>query len=197
MKKGTFFLALVLALFLSCPFSAFGGPPMDSIEKEVNALLKVLGDPALQGDAAKQEKEKKIWAIADNIFNYYELSRRTLGRDWKKLNADQQKEFVDLFSKFLANIYMGRILEYTNEKVNFTKESMLAENRAEVQSEVVTSSKTIPIYYRMILKDGRWEVYDVIIEGVSMIRNYRSQFKQILNKESPDALLKTLREKTK
>ena len=197
MKKGTFVLAMGLTLLLLCPFPAFAGAPMDSIQKEVNALLNVLSDPALKGDAAKEEKEKKIWAIADNIFNYYELSRRTLGRDWKRLNADQQKEFVELFSKFLANIYMGRILEYSDEKVNFTKESMLSETRAEVQSEVVTSSKKIPIYYRMIFKDGRWEVYDVIIEGVSMIRNYRSQFRQILNRESPDALLKTLRERTK
>ena len=197
MKKGTFLLAVSLALFLTCPFQAFGGAPMDSIQKEVNALLKVLGDPAYQGESAKAEKEKKIWAISDNIFNYYELSRRTLGRDWKKLNPDQQKEFVDLFSKFLANIYMGRILAYTNEKVEFTKETMLSETRAEVQSQIVTSTKKIPMYYRMIFKDGRWEVYDVIIEGVSMVRNYRSQFRQMLNKESPEALLNTLREKTK
>ena len=197
MKKGTFLLAVSLAFFLTCPFQTFGGAPMDSIQKEVNALLKVLGDPALQGDSAKAEKERKIWAISDNIFNYYELSRRTLGRDWKKLNTGQQKEFVDLFSKFLANIYMGRILEYSDEKVNFTKETMLSETRAEVQSQIVTSTKKIPMYYRMIFKDGRWEVYDVIIEGVSMVRNYRSQFRQMLNKDSPEALLNTLREKTK
>ena len=197
MKRGTWALALIMALLLACPFQVFAGAPLDSIQKEVNELLKVLGDPALKAESAKAEKEKKIWAIADNIFNYYELSRRTLGRDWRKLNADQQKEFVDLFSKFLANIYMGRILEYTNEKVDFIKEMMLSDDTAEVQSEIVTSTKKIPINYRMILRDGRWEVYDVIIEGISMVRNYRSQFRQILSKESPEELLKTLREKTK
>ena len=197
MKRGTWALAFIMAFLLACPFQAFAGAPLDSIQKEVNALLNVLRDPALKAESAKAEKEKKIWAIADNIFNYYELSRRTLGRDWRKLNADQQKEFVDLFSKFLANIYMGRILEYTNEKVDFTKELMFSDDKAEVQSEIVTSTKTIPINYRMILKDGRWEVYDVIIEGVSMVRNYRTQFRQILSKESPEELLKTLREKTK
>lgn len=197
MKKGTWALVFIMAFFLACPFQAFAGAPLDSIQTQMNALLKVLGNPALKAPSAKAEKEKEIWAIADNIFDYYELSRMTMGRDWRKLTPDQQKEFVHLFSKFLANIYMARIVAYTNEKVDFTREIMLSKDRAEVQSEVITSTRKIPIDYRMIQRDGKWKVYDVVIEGVSMVRNYRTQFRQILSRESPEGLLKTLREKTK
>jgi len=87
------------------------------------------------------------------------------------------------------------LLEYTNEKVVFGKEKMLSKKKAEVQSKIVTSSKEIPIHYRLILKNGTWRVYDVLVEGVSLIRTYRSQFKKILTKQGPEDLLKMLRKK--
>jgi len=93
-------------------------------------------------------------------------------------------------------VYMGRILQYTDEKVVFGKLSPLRKNRVEVQSKIVTSDgREIPIFYRMIEKGGSWRVYDVVIEGVSMVKNYRGQFKQILAKKTPDQLLETLRKK--
>jgi len=91
---------------------------------------------------------------------------------------------------------MDRILEYSNEKVSFDKETMLSDDKAEVQSNIITSSKTIPMDYRMILHNAQWKVYDVIIEGVSLVKNYRSQFKEILARNPPEKLLKLLREKT-
>ena len=91
---------------------------------------------------------------------------------------------------------MGRLLEYKNEKVVFEKETQLTDTRTEIQTHIVTSTKEIPIYYRLILKDSRWKVYDLIIENVSLVKNYRSQFGSILKKKSPDELLEILREKT-
>jgi len=95
----------------------------------------------------------------------------------------------------LEKAYIDKILSYTNEKIVFPKETMLASNQAEVQTEIITSSKTIPIFYRLILKDDTWRVYDVVVENVSLVQNYRSQFNSILAKNTPDQLLEILRKK--
>ena len=107
----------------------------------------------------------------------------------------QRNEFTSLFSELLRNVYMGRILSYTDEKVVFLKERVLSETKTEVTSEIITSAKTIPINYRMIRKDNEWKVYEVIIEGVSLVKNYRSQFRNILKKQSPEDLIEILKKK--
>ena len=184
----------VMAPF-ALPLHVSAGMPQQTIEAYVNKVLDVLRNPALKGESAKEAKEEKIWSIFDDIFDYTELSKRTLSRNWNKFNGDQQKEFEDLFRKLLGNVYMDRILAYKDEKVLFHKESMLSDNKAEVQSKVLTGANEIPMDYRMIAKNDQWKVYDVIIEGVSMIKNYRSQFNNILSKKPPDELLKILRKK--
>jgi phospholipid transport system substrate-binding protein len=145
---------------------------------------------------AKAVKEKKILSIVDEFFDYPELSRRTLANHWKAFSPEQQKEFTTLFGKLLANVYMDRIMQYTNEKVVFGKETKLSENTVEVQSEILTQSKSVPLNYRMISNNkAEWKVYDVVVEGVSLVMNYRSQFREILSSKPPENLLKTLREK--
>lgn len=181
----------VVALF-AFPLEVSAGTPQQTIQAQVKKVLDVLRDPAL---TVKEAKEAKIWSVFDDIFDYTELSKRTLSRNWKKLNGDQKKEFEDLFRKLLGNVYMDRILAYKDEKVLFHKESMLSDNKAEVQSKILTGTKEIPMYYRMIAKNDQWKVYDVIIEGVSMVKNYRSQFNNILTKKPPEELLKILRKK--
>lgn len=195
MKKQIMGLAIALVLsLLVCPV-VFAGGPMDGVQKPVNEVLEILRDPALKADSATAVKKEKIKAVIDRVFNYDQLSKRTLGRGWKKLNAEQQKEFTQLFTQLLSNVYMDRILAYSDEKVVFDKEEMLSEDKAEVQSRVVTASKEIPINYRMINKDGGWKAYDVIIEGVSLVSNYRTQFRQMLSKGTPEELIETLRKK--
>jgi phospholipid transport system substrate-binding protein len=129
------------------------------------------------------------------MFDYSELSRRTLGQDWKKLNPAQQNEFTDLYKSLLEDAYADKIINYTDEKVAFSKENQLSEKTFEVQTTVLTKKADIPIYYRVIQKDGQWKVYDVVIEGVSLISNYRNQFREILMNKSPEVLLDTLRKK--
>jgi phospholipid transport system substrate-binding protein len=184
----------VMALFVF-PLHVSAGTPQQTIEAQVNKVLDVLREPALEGKSGKKAKEEKIWSIFDSIFDYTELSKMTLSRNWKKLNGDQQKEFEELFRKLLGNVYMDRILAYKDEKVAFERETMLSADKAEVQTKIRTSTKEIPMNYRMIAKNDQWKVYDVIIEGVSMIKNYRSQFNDILAKKPPEELLKILRKK--
>lgn len=198
MKRSLVVLIIALAALKLSPISAFAAPsPLETIQTQVDQALEVLRDPALKAESAKGAKEKKIWAILDNVFDNTELAKRTLAQHWKKFSPDQQKEFISLFGKLLGTVYMDRIIAYKDEKVVFGKVTNFSDKTAEVQSEVVQSSKSIPIHYRMILENGEWKVYDVVIEGVSLVQNYRTQFREILTNKPPEHLLKMLREKTR
>lgn len=193
MKRQLVGAALAFFLILSQP--AHAGAPQDTVQANVSKVLDVLRDPALKAESAKQTKKEKLRVIYDRMFDDVELSRRTLARNWNKLSVPQRQEFVQLFRQVLEKAYVDKILSYTDEKIVYDKESMLSANQSEVPTRVVTSSKSIPISYRMIMKEGTWKVYDVVIENVSLIQNYRTQFNDILAKDTPEQLLETLRKK--
>jgi phospholipid transport system substrate-binding protein len=195
MRLKSIWICLVILVLI--PFQVYARSPMETTETEVKKILAVLGDQTLTGEAGTTAKKEKLRVIFDDIFDYAVLSKRTLGHNWKKLDTEQQNEFVELYRKLLDSVYMDRLLAYKDENVVFSKERMITEKRAEVFSNIVTSDKKIPIDYRLILKKNQWKVYDIIIEGVSLVKNYRSQFNAILSKNEPEELLKILREKTK
>ena len=188
-------LSIFLMISLIFPLQVKAGKPLDTIQVQVNNVLEVLRDPARKAESARETQMEKIWGIIGRVFDYTELSKRALGKNWKEFNPEQQKEFRELFSRLLGNVYLDRIMQYTDEDVVFGKENMITETKAEVESKIVTASKEIPVNYRMIRKEGDWKVYDVTIEGVSLIRNYRSQFKKLLMKKSPEDLIEMLRKK--
>jgi phospholipid transport system substrate-binding protein len=189
-------LTLVLFIVTTIPVHALAGAPLDTVKSNVNGLLDVLRDPKLQGEAGKKVKAAKIEAAADKLFDYVELSKRTLGLNWNKFSTDQRKEFVELYRTILKDAYVDKITSYTNEQVNFTKEVSLSESTVEVQSEIVSKGGRTPIYYRVIKKGTDWKVYDVVIEGVSLISNYGTQFREILANNPPEKVIETLRNKT-
>jgi phospholipid transport system substrate-binding protein len=192
MKKRLMGLSLFLLILTIVPAPVRGELPRETIQAQVNRVLDVLRNAG----EAKPVKERKILSIVDEFFDYPELSKRTLANHWKAFTPEQQKEFTTLFGKLLANVYMDRIMQYSNEKVVFGKETKLSENTVEIQSEILTQSKSVPLNYRMISNNkGEWKVYDVVVEGVSLVMNYRSQFREILSSKPPENLLKTLREK--
>jgi phospholipid transport system substrate-binding protein len=195
MRKSLIVLIIFITVLKLLLLSALAAPPLETIQTQVNRVIEVLRDPGLKAKSARETKEKKVWAIIDGVFDYTELSKRTLAQHWRRFAPGQQEEFIRLFGKLLGTVYMDRIMAYKDEKVVFGKVTQLSDKAAEVQSEVVMSSKSIPIHYRMILEDGEWKVYDVVIEGVSLVQNYRSQFREILTNKSPEDLLKILREK--
>jgi phospholipid transport system substrate-binding protein len=186
---------LMFAFLLGMPLQGYAATPKETVETGVNNVLKTLGDPAFKA----KSKEQQIAIIGeeiDHVFDFKELSRRTLGKSWKKMSADQQTEFVKLFKELLQGVYADRLLAYSDQKVIFDKEIMLKKGRAEVQSYLQTSDGSkIPMFYRLTDKSGSWKVYDLIIEGVSMVKNYRTQFRQIISKDSPEKLLEILRNK--
>lgn len=188
---------LVILMFLLLVLPVYAGVPLDTVQTSVNKVLDVLRDPKLKSESAKGIKKEKLRIIYKDMFDELEFSRRTLARSWSKLNPAQQKEFIALFEQILEKSYIDKIFSYTNEKIEFYKESMLSEGQAEIQTKVITSSKEIPIFYRMIKKDNVWKVYDVVVENVSLVQNYRTQFNDILNKNTPEQLLEILRKKVK
>jgi phospholipid transport system substrate-binding protein len=188
---------MIFAILIVVPSQAYAATPKETVEDGVNNVLKTLGDPAFKAKP-KDEQINIVGEEIDKIFDFKELSRRTLGKHWKKMSAEQQTEFVKLFRELLQGVYADRLLAYSDQKVLFDKEIMLKKGRAEVQSYLQTSDgKKIPLFYRLTDKSGTWKVYDVIIEGVSMVKNYRTQFRQIIAKDSPDKLLQILRDKVK
>ncbi len=194
MKKKLAGLIIILMLFVFA-VPVYAGAPLDTVKVNVNNVLDVLRNPKLKAESAKEIKKEKLRIIYKTMFDENEFSRRTLSRNWSKLNPAEQAEFVKLFEQVLEKSYADKILDYTNEKVEFTKDEMKSDTQAEVQTKIITASKQIPIFYRMILKDGKWKVYDVVVENVSLVQNYRTQFNDILSKNTPEQLLEMLRKK--
>jgi len=193
MKNCIVQMALILCLIF--PVSAFAGVPLETVKGYADKVLDVLRDPGLKPESAKKVKKDKLRAISEKMFDFTELSRRTLAQNWSKFNPEQQKEFIELYTSLLEDAYANKIIAYTDEKIVFSKEVTLTEKTVEVRSTVLRKNEEIPIYYRVILKDGSWRVYDVVVQGVSLINNYRSQFKEILVNKPPESLLETLRKK--
>lgn len=187
-------LPVVLALLLAAP--ALAGPALDQTKAAVDKVLSILRDPAFKDPGTKDAQREKLRAAADELFDWTALARRAAALEWKSMNPDQRQEFTQLFSRILEKSYMDKIQSYTNEKVRYDKETALDKDKADVGTMVVTSTKEIPIDYRLYdTGGGVWRVYDVFVEGVSLVKNYRTQFRDILARNSVEELLDQMRKK--
>lgn len=171
--------------------------PKALVEQKVNKVMATLDEANAQG-LTETQKIAKLEGIIYEVFDMTEMSKRALGPNYNKFSAAQQQEFAGLFATMLEDIYLGNIVStYTDQKVVFGKTVTLKPNEAvEIQSEIVFGNgKKTPVFYRLSNKTGQWLVYDVIIEGISFIKNYRDQFKDLLTKNTPDQLLDIMRKK--
>jgi len=183
-----------LVLFL-IPLQAGAETPLGTVETGVNEVLEILKDPRLQGVGYEKEKKEKIWNVLNEFFDFTELAKRTIGRQWKEITDKEKREFIALYKSVLEDAYMERILAYSDEKIVFDSETKLSDTKVEVMTRVIRRTTEIPIAYRVLKEGDRWMVYDVIIEGVSLTGNYRTQFREILVNGTFEDLLKILREK--
>ena len=188
-------IGLNLLVLSMVPIQVHADSALDTIKSRVNQVLVVLRDPALKSESAKELKKKRLRLIFDNTFEYVELSKSTLSRNWDKLKPDQQKEFMQLYKALLEKVYMDTILSYKDQEVVIGKERALGENRVEVDTKLISGSTETPINFRMISKSSEWWVYDFVVENISVVANYRSQFNRILTKESPESMLEIIRKK--
>ena len=176
---------------------AAAGEPLEKIRETVDAVLAVLEDETLQAPEGRELRRQKLRQAVYQRFGFEEMARRALGRHWRDLSADQQQEFVGLFSDLLERSYVGKIESAgAGSKVEYTRETVDEDGFASVLS-VITSrlDSQIEVEYRLLQRNGNtpWEVYDVVIEGVSLINNYRSQFNNIIHRTSYDGLVNQLR----
>ena len=148
MKKGV--VGILLILWLMSPLVTHSAVPVDMLREHVNKILEVLRDPALKGESGRKVKKENIRVISEEMFDFTELSKRSLGQNWDKFNPDQQKEFIKLYKSLLEETYSEKVTSYTDEKIVIKKEVSLSEKTVEVQTTIITKTSDVPIYYRLM-----------------------------------------------
>ena len=189
MIRGLIALAAVLALLVAR--DAVAGVPTDQLRGSIDLVLKIVTDPELKKEARTEERRRRIRAVVNQIFDFTEISQRSLGRHWPARTPAEREQFVALFGDLLENAYITKIESYSGEKIEYPGD-VIDGDLAIVKTRIVTKQQTeIPIDYRMFLNGGRWAVYDVSIEGISLIGNYRTQFNAVIQRSGfPDLVAK-------
>ena len=188
----------VIALLLGvAAIPAAAGPPLDTLRAGIDRALKVLEDPALRGEAHTADRRRQLREIANGIFDFEEMSRRALATHWRERTPEERQKFVGLFADLLENTYFNQIDTYTGGGTVRYGADSASGDQATVRTTIVTAKGAeIPADYRLLQKDGRWFVYDVTIEGVSLVNNYRAQFNQIIRTSSYQQLVQRLEKRT-
>lgn len=182
-------------LFLMQPALSAAQKPGDQVRQTVDKLLAILKDPQLKGESKKNERRQELREVLYQRFDFAEMAKRSLGSNWRRRSPDEQKEFVKLFTNLLEGAYLDKIESYNGEKMQYLKD-VGDNNEAEVDTKIVdTKGQQYSINYRLHNVNADWKVYDVIIEDISLVNNYRSQFNRVLAKSSYEDLVKRMKEK--
>jgi phospholipid transport system substrate-binding protein len=196
MKKKTL-IAFCVTMVLALPvIGRTAHTPIDAVRATVEAVLHTMRDKSLAAPEMRQKRREKIKALISERFDFTEMAKRSLARHWKKRTPEERKEFVRIFSELLQSSYIDKIEAYTNEKVTYDSEKIRKKGKyGIVHTTVVTKDVNIPIDYKLIYKNGKWLVYDVVIEGVSFISTYRSQYNKVIVRESYTKLVEKMKQK--
>jgi phospholipid transport system substrate-binding protein len=183
----------VLLSLLAVP--AWAGEPTDQIKETTDKILAIVTDPSLKVPEKAGERQERIRDAVDERFDWEEMSRRTLARHWADRTDEEKKSFIDLFGRLLERTYMDKVEGYSGEQVLYVDERVDGEYAAVAVKIVTQQNREISVIYRMKRKGGIWYVYDISIEGVSLINNYRTQFNNILSRSSFGELMERLQNK--
>jgi phospholipid transport system substrate-binding protein len=194
---------VALSLFLIACLSslAFGSssqptePPNEAVRSTLTKVFRILEDETLKDPAKRIPRRHMLEEVIASHFDYTEMSKRALAANWIPLTAGERTEFVELFKRFLSDRYAEKIESYSGEQVFYLSER-IQENYAEVRTELRSSKVVVPMDYRLHMRDGTWHAYDLIVDGVSLVKNYRSQFEKIIRSSSYQELVRKLRERT-
>ncbi len=193
MTRALVALAAVLALLVAR--DAVAGVPTDQLRGSIDLVLKIVTDPELKKEARTAERRRRIRAVVNQIFDFTEISQRCLGRHWQARTPAEREQFIALFGDLLENAYITKIESYSGEKIQYPGD-VIDGDLALVKTRIVTKQETeIPVDYRMFLNGGRWAVYDVSIEGISLIGNYRTQFNAVIQRSGYADLVTKLKAK--
>lgn len=186
---------LLSAVWLSTIGLATGGEPTDLVRQITDQVFKVLEDPQFQAPNRQAERQERLHKLADQAFDWQEVARRALAVHWRERTPQEQQEFVGLFKDLVETTYINRLETSAQEKrdIQYVGEQ-LDGSRAVVKTNVVTRrNQQVPIEYRLHKVDGRWLIYDVLIEGISLVNNYRAQFNRIITSSSFNDLIQKMK----
>jgi phospholipid transport system substrate-binding protein len=186
---------LCFILIIATISPAWAGGPMDQLKMTIDKVIVILSDPALKAPEKSDEKKQKVRKAVDEIFDWGAFSQRAMAKYWRQRTPEEKKEFIILFGKLLERTYLDKVENYSGETVKYVGEKI--DGKYAMVSTIVLSKSNaeIDVNYRLRDKDGKWFVYDIYIEGVSLVNNYRIQFNDILMKSSYQELVKRLEEK--
>ena len=188
-------VALLLLLGTVTVQSAVAGGPTDAMKSTIDEVLKIVQDKDLKQPGRAEERRRRLEQVVGDRFDYQEMSRRSLGAPWNTVSDKEKEEFVALFRTLLINSYADKIETYSGEGVQYLNERTEKEY-AEVRTKVLTGKVEIPLDYRLINKGDTWRVYDVVVDGISLVNNYRGQFSKILRSSTFADLVEQLRKKS-
>ncbi len=194
MKRLIFTSVVVIVMLCSNGWSVELGPT-ESLKPVLAGLTAVLTDESLRGATHLQERRNIIMAEIKKGFDFREMSRLVVGKTWRKITKEQRDYFTELMTKLMENVYIGKLEGYSDQTVEYVGEKVKGQ-RAQVTTLIANNDIEVPVHYVMKKKKGKWMVYDINIEGVSLVRNYQQQFKSILRKDKFEGLVKVLEEKT-
>ncbi|MGZ8440308.1 MAG: Tgt2/MlaC family protein [Candidatus Deferrimicrobiaceae bacterium] len=183
-RRNYYAWALLTAALWAFPGFSLAGAPTEQIRGTIDRGIETLKDPALAAKGKREERRGLLRKEIAPVFDFAEMSKRSLGTRWRERTPEERDRFVVLFRVLLENSYLGKIEAYEGEVIRYGKETVDGPY-AEVKTLVVTrKGQEIPVDYRLLMDGGKWRIYDVVIEGVSLVNNYRSQFNSILQKSS-------------
>jgi phospholipid transport system substrate-binding protein len=190
------FVALFLLFFsVLPPPRSNAGAPTEQIRMSVDNLQAILKNPQLKSAAKTKERRDQLRQVVSSRFDFAEMARRSLGGQWRRLTPKEQEEFVRLFTDLLERAYIDRIESYSDEKFAYIREN-LDKDYAEVMSRIVTNKgEEFSLNYKVHLVGSEWKVYDVVVENISLVNNYRSQFNRIITNSSYEELIRKMKEK--
>ena len=183
------------ALLLVSPSSSVAGAPTDQLKQSVEKIETILADPSLKGEAKSANRRQKLKEAVNERFAFDEMAKRSLGAQWQKRSAAEQQEFVGLFTDLLEGTYLSKLEEYSGEKVQFVNERQ-EKDFAEVNTKLINKKgEDFALDYRLYNVNGQWKVTDVVIENISLVNNYRSQFNRVLSRSTFEDLVQAMKQK--
>ena len=182
-------------LLLTLTASTHAAGPAQEIQAGIEKVIAILKDPALKPESKRAERLDLLLTVVYSKFDFAEMAKRSLGAQWQRRSADEQREFVKLFTELMENGYASNLEGYDGEKVIVAGEKQDGEF-AEVDTKVISKKgEEIVINYKLRQTGGNWKVYDVVIENISLVSNYRSQFNRVIAQSSFDELMRRMRNK--
>jgi len=190
-----FAIPLAAVICLTLVSHGRAGEPLEMVKSSIEKALAVLKEPRLKSPDKKKERIERLKEIINPIFDYDEMARRALGAHWRRRTPTEQEEYLRLFRGFIERIYADRVDLYEGERIVMGRETIDGDY-AEIESKVVNGKgDESPVIFRLRRADGKWRVYDAVVENISVVQNYRSQFDRVISKSSYDELKKMLKEK--